>query len=94
MDQDILIILWGNKNDLEEMREVSFGEGLDKANENNALFFETSAKYGTSIDEMCELIAQKLVWKYPERIRFPTKSLNSEDFQVDFRHSKNKSKWW
>ena len=50
--KDILICLIGNKTDLEEKREVSYEEGKIFAEENNLLFFETSAKDGNNIQEI------------------------------------------
>ena len=49
--KDILICLIGNKCDLEGKRAVSYDEGKNFADENNLLFFETSAKDGTNIHE-------------------------------------------
>ena len=50
--KDILICLLGNKCDLEEKRAISLEEGQKFADENNLLFFETSAKDGTNIQEV------------------------------------------
>ena len=50
--KNILICLIGNKTDLEEKREVSYEEGKNFAEENNLLFFETSAKDGKNIQEI------------------------------------------
>ena len=48
----VLLVLIGNKTDLEEKREVSYEEGEKFAEENNLLFFETSAKDGNNIQEI------------------------------------------
>ena len=50
--KDILICLIGNKCDLDTKRVVSSEEGQQFAEENNLLFFETSAKDGTNIQEV------------------------------------------
>ena len=50
--KNILICLIGNKIDLENKREVSYEEGKNFAEENNLLFFETSAKEGNNIKEI------------------------------------------
>ena len=50
--KNILICLIGNKIDLENKREVSYEEGKNFAEENNLLFFETSAKEGNNIQEI------------------------------------------
>ena len=50
--KNILICLVGNKIDLEDKREVSYEEGKNFAEENDLLFFETSAKDGNNIREI------------------------------------------
>ena len=47
-----MICLIGNKIDLENKREVSYEEGKNFAEENELLFFETSAKEGNNIQEI------------------------------------------
>ena len=48
----IMLILVGNKNDLEDMREVSYEEGLEFAKKNGCIgFIETSAKTGENVAE-------------------------------------------
>ena len=49
--KDILICLIGNKSDLESKRVISYEEGKNLAEENNLLFFETSAKNAVNIHE-------------------------------------------
>ena len=46
----MIIILVGNKDDLNTEREISTAEGQEFAEQNNLLFFETSAKTGHNID--------------------------------------------
>ena len=50
--KDILICLIGNKCDLDTKRVISNEEGKKFAEDNNLLFFETSAKNGTNIQEV------------------------------------------
>ena len=58
-DKDILIILIGNKSDLEDKREVSKDEAETKAEQYNTAFLETSAKSGDNITKgFMELIEQ------------------------------------
>jgi GTPase SAR1 family protein len=59
--------LIGNKIDLEEQREVSYEEGKNFAEENNLLFFETSAKDGNNIQEIFLESATLLVDKIENR---------------------------
>ena len=61
--KDILICLIGNKSDLESKRVISYEEGKNFAEENNLLFFETSAKDGTNIKECFNESATVLVDK-------------------------------
>ena len=65
--KDILICLIGNKCDLEGKRAVSYEEGKTFAEENNLLFFETSAKDGTNIHECFNESATILVDKIENR---------------------------
>jgi Ras-related protein Rab-2A len=48
---DITIMIIGNKNDLEERRQVSFEEGSKFAKENGLVFMETSAKTSHNVEE-------------------------------------------
>ena len=61
--KDILIVLVGNKSDLEGRRAVSFEEGQKFADDNQLLFFETSAKDGSNIQEIFTESATNLVDK-------------------------------
>jgi small GTP-binding protein len=58
-DENIPILILGNKSDLEDEREVSTNEGEKLAKTYNALFFETSARDNKniyeSIVEMCQM---------------------------------------
>lgn len=47
----MLIVLIGNKNDLQDQRKVSFEEGESFAKENDLIFFETSAKTSAGVEE-------------------------------------------
>jgi small GTP-binding protein len=50
--ETILFVLIGNKNDLDEKRDITYDEGKNFAQKHNMLFFETSAKNGNNIDEI------------------------------------------
>ena len=61
--KDILICLIGNKCDLEGKRAISFEDGKSLADQNNLLFYETSAKNGINIQECFNESATILVDK-------------------------------
>ena len=46
---DVVIMLVGNKKDLNERRQVSTEEGEEKAKESRVMFIETSAKGGYNV---------------------------------------------
>lgn len=48
---NIVILLVGNKKDLEECREVTMLEASNFAQENDLIFLETSAKTGDNVEE-------------------------------------------
>jgi small GTP-binding protein len=60
------VILVGNKADSNN-REVSTEEGIDKANELNISFIETSAKTNMNIDKCFEILIEKLLFVIPEK---------------------------
>lgn len=57
---DVIIVLVGNKLDLEKDRQVLTSVGKEEALKHNAEFFETSAKLGKDVKEMFKKIAQAL----------------------------------
>jgi Ras-related protein Rab-6A len=58
--QDVVIMLVGNKTDISDRRQVAIEEGSDKANEENVLFIETSAKEGYNIKALFRKLATVL----------------------------------
>ena len=60
----ILLVLIGNKIDLENERKISYEEGEIFAKKNGMLFFETSAKNGINISKIfensCKEISKKM----------------------------------
>ena len=49
---DIAIVMTGNKSDLKDERQVTFLEASRFAQENDALFLETSALTGENVEEV------------------------------------------
>jgi len=84
--KDILICLIGNKCDLEERRAVSTEDGKKFAEENNLLFFETSAKDGTNINEVFSQSATNIV----EKIESGQLTLNSAESGIKIGKFPNK----
>lgn len=60
LDDDVLVILVGNKSDLYEYRKVQYFEGHQLAEQKHLQFFETSAKYDNNIETLFDFVAQKL----------------------------------
>jgi len=50
-NKEMVIMLIGNKNDLEVKRAVSYEDGRKFAEENGLMFMETSAKTASNVDE-------------------------------------------
>merc|ERR1712244_94028 len=57
---DIIIMVVGNKIDLNDNRQITKNQGQEKANKLGALFMETSAKSGSNIKELFTKIAANL----------------------------------
>lgn len=58
--EDVIIVLVGNKTDLNEKRQVSVEEGEKKAKEHKTIFVETSAKAGQNVKSLFRKIALAL----------------------------------
>ncbi len=57
---DVIIVLVGNKTDLNDKREVTTHQGEEEAKKNNLMFVETSAKLGHNVKTLFKRIAQAL----------------------------------
>lgn len=57
---DVIIVLVGNKTDLNDKREVTTQQGEEEAKKNNLMFIETSAKVGHNVKTLFKRIAQAL----------------------------------
>lgn len=57
---DVIIVLVGNKTDLNDKREVTTQQGEEEAKAHNLMFIETSAKVGHNVKNLFRRIAQAL----------------------------------
>ncbi|KAM9428271.1 ras-related protein Rab-6B-like isoform 1-T1 [Salvelinus alpinus] len=57
---DVIIMLVGNKTDLEEKRQITIEAGEQRAKELNVMFIETSAKTGTNVKQLFRRVAATL----------------------------------
>ncbi|KAK0701627.1 ras family-domain-containing protein [Lasiosphaeria miniovina] len=57
---DVIIVLVGNKTDLNDKREVTTQQGEEEAKKNDLMFVETSAKLGHNVKTLFKRIAQAL----------------------------------
>jgi len=57
---DVIMVLCGNKTDLEDRRAVSYEEGESKSREYNIMFVETSAKTGFNVKALFRKVAAAL----------------------------------
>ena len=63
-DPNLIMIIIGNKNDLEEERQVTKEEGEEKAKSFGCAFLETSALSGDNIEMAFELMVSSVFEKY------------------------------
>jgi len=57
---DVIIVLVGNKTDLNDKRQVSIEEGEKKSREYNVMFIETSAKAGHNVKALFRKVGHAL----------------------------------
>lgn len=79
-EEEVIIFIVGNKTDLDDHRRVSERDGRQKAQHLNANFLETSAKDNENINELFDMIANRLPdkeFRNPE----PSKGTSRVDLQ-------------
>lgn len=59
---NIIVAFVGNKVDLASSREVESSDARAYANENNAIFMETSAKTGINIEKLFSALGKCIIW--------------------------------
>ena len=67
-DPKIAIIIIGNKNDLEEKRQISKEQGEEKAKSFGCAFLETSAFSGDNIEKAFEMMVKEIYDKFTSDI--------------------------
>lgn len=76
-ETDVILVLVGNKTDLEAERTVPYETALAYAQASNMLFFETSAKTGFGVLETFDTILDKVPRRtrrttpFPQTVRIP-----------------------
>ena len=92
-DPKLTIILIGNKNDLDDKREVSKDQGEEKAKSFGCAFLETSALSGDNLDKAFELMVKEIYEKFSnsssEEEEFEAVK-KGEDLKVEKATDKNK----
>jgi len=73
-NENMAIVLVGNKSDLERRRAVPFEEGEQFAREHSLLFIETSAKTAQNVEEAFVLVARQVY----ERVKRGELDISSE----------------
>ena len=79
-NDDLVMILCGNKCDMEKERNISKNEGENLANSYKIPFFECSAKENINIDEIFNTMAKNIYEKVGNRYTISVK-LNSNNFK-------------
>lgn len=74
---DVIIVLVGNKTDLNDKREVTTAQGEEEAKKHNLMFIETSAKVGHNVKTLFKRIAQALPGMEGEAQRGESQSKSS-----------------
>ena len=92
--EDILIILIGNKLDLEKNREVNAEEVKKKAEELNAAYFETSALNGSNIEHAFDVIVEEMFNRFgkEEIEKKEGKEKNNKAVNIDVNDKNNNDK--
>ena len=98
--EEVLIMLVGNKSDLEDKREVPTEEVAKKAEQMNIAFCETSALQGKNIehafDSLIDEIAKKVEIEKVDEKKVISESkaitLNTEEVKKNEKDNKNKNK--
>ena len=100
-DEKISVLLIGNKNDLEEEREVKTEDGEMKAKEFGIAFLETSALNGTNIEKAFKTLVEEVYSKCHKEFESVTnveimkgKAINLNENEKETKKSKCCDKYY
>ena len=90
-NEDILIVLIGNKLDLEKSREVLVDDVKKKAEELKVAYFETSALDGSNIEHAFDVIVDQMVKKFGKDLDISNvkKDKNNKAINIDVENKNN-----
>ena len=83
VEESIVILVCGNKIDLEDQREITFDQASKLAENNSALYAETSAANGSGIDRMFQLAISNLLQRSPSGVSTPQNSIKINQGEGD-----------
>ena len=86
---EMTLVLVGNKIDLADNREVSTEEGRQFAEENEMLFFETSAKTAQKVGDLFQKSASKIYEKIEKGVIDPKNESYGVKFGTMYNHNNN-----
>ena len=93
-NKKIIIIIIGNKSDLEDKRKITKEQGRLKACSLQAAFLETSALSGDNIDKAFEIMMNEMYKKYNETLLAGKDDDDffdeGKDININFSQKKNK----
>lgn len=90
-DKDVLVVMIGNKSDLSHLRKVSLSDAKSKAENNDILYYETSAKDGSNIEYVFEVLGKYIYSLYEkELLEFRKSVVLSDVFEIDNKDENDK----
>lgn len=91
-EKDVIIVLVGNKSDLNDDREVSIEEGIEFAKEKNVLFVETSAFKSVNIEKAFTLIVEQLLKDFMKGGEYEQENIFDGHHVIDLVNSEDYSR--
>jgi len=90
-DQNIPIMLIGNKTDIPNKRIVSKSDAESFASQYGLTYIETSAKSDTNVDKAFQLLTEELIDKQQGLIKNYGRNLSTQDIKTKIINSRNDS---